>query len=109
MAGFGTIIIDPPEGHMATYFDSLRRMQALDVTAHTIFDVPLHIVGTPFKGRALRGDRDAAGWFEPEGRAQRETNHWRVGGFGRDEAALCERRALHPSRFAFTHSRPRCV
>ena len=33
MAGFGTIVIDPPEGHMATYFDSLRRMQALDVTA----------------------------------------------------------------------------
>jgi glyoxylase-like metal-dependent hydrolase (beta-lactamase superfamily II)/ADP-ribose pyrophosphatase YjhB (NUDIX family) len=33
MAGAGTIVIDPPEGHMATYFDSLRRMQALPVTA----------------------------------------------------------------------------
>ena len=33
MAGFGTVVIDPPEGHMATYFDSLRRMQALEVTA----------------------------------------------------------------------------
>ena len=33
MAGFGTIIIDPPEGHMATYLDSLRRMQELNVTA----------------------------------------------------------------------------
>jgi glyoxylase-like metal-dependent hydrolase (beta-lactamase superfamily II)/8-oxo-dGTP pyrophosphatase MutT (NUDIX family) len=33
MAGVGTIVIDPPEGHMATYFDSLRRMQALSVTA----------------------------------------------------------------------------
>ena len=33
MAGFGTILIDPPEGHMATYLDSLRRMKALDVTA----------------------------------------------------------------------------
>jgi glyoxylase-like metal-dependent hydrolase (beta-lactamase superfamily II)/8-oxo-dGTP pyrophosphatase MutT (NUDIX family) len=33
MAGFGTIVIDPPEGHMATYFDSLRRMQELPVTA----------------------------------------------------------------------------
>src|SRR5262249_5668032 len=33
MAGFGTIVIDPPEGHMATYLDSLRRMQALSVTA----------------------------------------------------------------------------
>jgi ribonuclease/clavin/mitogillin len=33
MAGFGTIVIDPPEGHMATYFDSLKRMHALPVTA----------------------------------------------------------------------------
>jgi glyoxylase-like metal-dependent hydrolase (beta-lactamase superfamily II)/ADP-ribose pyrophosphatase YjhB (NUDIX family) len=33
MAGVGTIVIDPPEGHMATYFDSLRRMQALHVSA----------------------------------------------------------------------------
>jgi glyoxylase-like metal-dependent hydrolase (beta-lactamase superfamily II) len=33
MAGFGTVVIDPPEGHMATYLDSLRRMQALPVTA----------------------------------------------------------------------------
>jgi ribonuclease/clavin/mitogillin len=33
MAGFGTIVIDPPEGHMATYFDSLKRMHDLPVTA----------------------------------------------------------------------------
>ncbi|PYS37587.1 MAG: MBL fold metallo-hydrolase, partial [Acidobacteria bacterium] len=33
MAGFGTIVIDPPEGHMATYLDSLKRMQRLPVTA----------------------------------------------------------------------------
>ncbi|MBI2149156.1 MAG: MBL fold metallo-hydrolase, partial [Acidobacteria bacterium] len=33
VAGAGTIVIDPPEGHMATYLDSLRRMQALPVTA----------------------------------------------------------------------------
>src|SRR5215813_13866093 len=33
MAGTGTVVIDPPEGHMATYLDSLRRMQALPVTA----------------------------------------------------------------------------
>jgi glyoxylase-like metal-dependent hydrolase (beta-lactamase superfamily II) len=33
MAGFGTIVIDPPEGHMATYLDSLKRTQALPVTA----------------------------------------------------------------------------
>jgi glyoxylase-like metal-dependent hydrolase (beta-lactamase superfamily II)/ADP-ribose pyrophosphatase YjhB (NUDIX family) len=33
IAGVGTVVIDPPEGHMATYFDSLRRMQALPVAA----------------------------------------------------------------------------
>jgi glyoxylase-like metal-dependent hydrolase (beta-lactamase superfamily II) len=33
MAGLGTIVIDPPEGHMATYLDSLKRMLALPVTA----------------------------------------------------------------------------
>jgi len=33
MAGFGTVVIDPPEGHMSTYIDSLRRMHDLPVTA----------------------------------------------------------------------------
>lgn len=33
MAGVGTVVIDPPEGHMATYFESLRRMHDLPVTA----------------------------------------------------------------------------
>jgi len=33
MAGFGTIVIDPPEGHMATYLDSLKRMHELPVSA----------------------------------------------------------------------------
>ena len=33
MAGFGTILIDPPEGHMATYLDSLERMKRLGATA----------------------------------------------------------------------------
>ena len=33
MAGFGTIVIDPPEGNMATYLASLARMRDLPVTA----------------------------------------------------------------------------
>jgi glyoxylase-like metal-dependent hydrolase (beta-lactamase superfamily II) len=33
MAGIGTIVIDPPEGHMATYLESLRGIQSLPVTA----------------------------------------------------------------------------
>jgi ribonuclease/clavin/mitogillin len=33
MAGLGTVVIDPPEGHMATYLASLKRMQQLPVSA----------------------------------------------------------------------------
>ena len=33
MAGLGTVVIDPPEGHMATYLDSLKRMHGLPVSA----------------------------------------------------------------------------
>src|SRR5262249_40352433 len=33
MAGLGTIVIDPPEGHMGTYLQSFQRMQELPVTA----------------------------------------------------------------------------
>ena len=33
MAGLGTVVIDPPEGHMVTYLDSLKRMQELPVSA----------------------------------------------------------------------------
>jgi len=40
-------------------------------TAHTTYDVPLHVVGAPFKHRALRGDTDPSGWFRPEARAAR--------------------------------------
>ena len=40
-------------------------------TAHTVFDVPLFVVGEQFRGRKLRGDFDAAGWFEHAKRAKR--------------------------------------
>ena len=30
VAGFGTIVIDPPEGNMEQYLASLRRLEALD-------------------------------------------------------------------------------
>lgn len=33
IVGLGTVVIDPPEGNMRHYFDSLRRMLALPVTA----------------------------------------------------------------------------
>jgi 2,3-bisphosphoglycerate-independent phosphoglycerate mutase len=40
-------------------------------TAHTTYDVPLIVVGEAFRGRRVRGDREAAGWFDPAVRARR--------------------------------------
>ncbi|MEQ8770863.1 MAG: 2,3-bisphosphoglycerate-independent phosphoglycerate mutase [Phycisphaerales bacterium] len=40
-------------------------------TAHTTYDVPLVVVGEAFKGRTLRGDQDARGWFDAGVRAER--------------------------------------
>ncbi|MEZ6319238.1 MAG: hypothetical protein R3B49_10885, partial [Phycisphaerales bacterium] len=40
-------------------------------TAHTTYDVPLIVVGEAFKGRPLRGDQDARGWFDAGVRAKR--------------------------------------
>jgi 2,3-bisphosphoglycerate-independent phosphoglycerate mutase len=40
-------------------------------TAHTTYDVPLFVVGERFKGARLRGDRDAAGWFDAGARQRR--------------------------------------
>jgi len=33
MAGVGTIVIDPPEGHMGTYLESLTQMEAMEPSA----------------------------------------------------------------------------
>ena len=44
VATIGTIIIDPPDGHMASYLDSLRRLR--DLAAHTV--IPAH--GAPIIG-----------------------------------------------------------
>lgn len=40
-------------------------------TAHTVYDVPLIVASPKHKGRVLRGDQDASGWFKPEVRAKR--------------------------------------
>jgi 2,3-bisphosphoglycerate-independent phosphoglycerate mutase len=40
-------------------------------TAHTIYDVPLFVVGEKFRKATLRGDFDASGWFRPETRSTR--------------------------------------
>lgn len=40
-------------------------------TAHTVYDVPLIVVGNVFTGAKLRGDNDVAGWSDPQRRAAR--------------------------------------
>lgn len=40
-------------------------------TAHTVYDVPLIVVGERFRGRRLRGDTDPRGWFDPAVRERR--------------------------------------
>ena len=40
-------------------------------TSHTVYDVPISAIGEPAKGRTLRGDFDAAGWFDEHVRARR--------------------------------------
>jgi len=40
-------------------------------TAHTIFDVPMIVVGDAFKNRSLRGDQVTKNWHNPEARAKR--------------------------------------
>mgnify|MGYP005847626289 CR=1 FL=1 len=40
-------------------------------TAHTTYDVPLIVVGEPFRSATLRGDAEPAGWFDAAMRAKR--------------------------------------
>jgi 2,3-bisphosphoglycerate-independent phosphoglycerate mutase len=64
----GSLIITADHGNAEQMYDPETKSPH---TAHTVYDVPLFVVGAPFKGRSLRGDRDAAGWFKPAIRASR--------------------------------------
>jgi ribonuclease/clavin/mitogillin len=67
MAGLGTVVIDPPEGHMATYFESLRRMHELPVTALFPAHGPVMAnarwkIGTYLEHRVERENNILAAW-----------------------------------------------
>jgi 2,3-bisphosphoglycerate-independent phosphoglycerate mutase len=64
----GSLIVTADHGNCEQMFDPETGSPH---TAHTIFDVPLFVVGEKFRGAELRGDFDAAGWFKPEVRAKR--------------------------------------
>jgi 2,3-bisphosphoglycerate-independent phosphoglycerate mutase len=68
LARGGSLIVFADHGNAEQMFDP---QTGSPHTAHTVYDVPLIVVGEAFKGRRLRGDTDPAGWFRPETRARR--------------------------------------
>ncbi len=64
----GALIVAADHGNSEQMFDPVTNAPH---TAHTLYDVPCIIVGPAFKGRALRGDQDSRGWFDPQVRNQR--------------------------------------
>lgn len=68
LAKGGAAIVTADHGNAEQMFDPATGSPH---TAHTVYDVPLIVVGPAFKGRRLRGDRDAAGWFDEGVRAKR--------------------------------------
>jgi 2,3-bisphosphoglycerate-independent phosphoglycerate mutase len=68
LAKGGRLIVTADHGNAEQMWDP-----ATDAphTAHTVYDVPLHVVGEGLGGRRLRGDTDPAGWFDPARRAAR--------------------------------------
>ncbi|MDX2149037.1 MAG: 2,3-bisphosphoglycerate-independent phosphoglycerate mutase [Planctomycetota bacterium] len=68
LARSGSLIVTADHGNAEQMFDPATNAPH---TAHTIFDVPLHVVGERFRRATLRGDRNAANWSNPAARALR--------------------------------------
>ncbi|MCC6971078.1 MAG: 2,3-bisphosphoglycerate-independent phosphoglycerate mutase [Phycisphaerales bacterium] len=64
----GSLIITADHGNCEQMYDPETKAPH---TAHTIYDVPLFVVGEKFRKATLRGDFDASGWFRPETRSTR--------------------------------------
>lgn len=62
LARGGSCIVTADHGNAEQMFDPQTNAPH---TAHTIYDVPLIVIGEAFRGRALRGDRDHAGFLDP--------------------------------------------
>lgn len=68
LARGGGLIVTADHGNCEQMFDPATNSPH---TAHTVFDVPLYVVGEAFKGRTLRGDFEVSGWFDERVRARR--------------------------------------
>ncbi len=66
LARGGFAIVTADHGNAEQMFDPATNAPH---TAHTVYDVPLIVVGVP--GVRLRGDTDPAGWFDESVRARR--------------------------------------
>lgn len=64
----GSLVITADHGNCEQMFDPITNAPH---TAHTIYDVPLFVVGQRLKDAKLRGDRDPRGWFNAATRANR--------------------------------------
>ena len=68
LAKGGDLIVTADHGNAEQMFDPETNAPH---TAHTVFDVPLILVGAKHKSTILRGDQGADGWFNPATRAAR--------------------------------------
>lgn len=68
LAKGGSLIVTADHGNAEQMFDPTTNAPH---TSHTVYDVPLIVVGEEFKGETLRGDQDVSGWFKPAVRAKR--------------------------------------
>ncbi|MBI1189892.1 MAG: 2,3-bisphosphoglycerate-independent phosphoglycerate mutase [Tepidisphaera sp.] len=68
LARGGALVVFADHGNAEQMFDPTTNAPH---TSHTVYDVPLIVVGEKFKGRKLRGDTNTAGWFDPSVRAGR--------------------------------------
>ena len=67
----GSLIVTADHGNAEQMFDPVTNAPH---TAHTIYDVPMIVVGAAWKGKpcgVLRGDNDVGGWFDAATRAKR--------------------------------------
>ncbi len=68
LARGGSLIVTADHGNAEQMWDPAT---GAPHTAHTVYDVPLIVVGEAFRTRRLRGDTDPRGWFDPSIRAGR--------------------------------------
>ncbi len=64
----GSLIVTADHGNAEQMWDPESKAPH---TAHTVYDVPLIVVGEAFRDRRLRGDAAAAGWFDRSVRSRR--------------------------------------